>query len=122
MNEAQFKAFIVSMIRRQTMRWKPKSEVKRKARVSRGIYHCAGCGKYGPATLPPPKGKKRRINNALVDHIDPVIDPAVGFVDWNIYIDRMFVEEDGLQLLCHSCHTKKTQQERDISNARLRSN
>ena len=121
MNEAQFKAFIVSMIRRQTMRWKPKSEVKRKARVSRGMYECAGCGKHGPATLPPPKGKKRRINNALVDHIEPVIDPKVGFVDWNTYMDRMFVEEDGLQLLCHSCHTKKTQQERDIANARLRS-
>ena len=54
----------------------------------------------------------------MVDHIDPVVDPKVGFVDWTTYIERMFVEEDGLQILCKECHDKKTRFEKSISKER----
>jgi len=49
-----------------------------------------------------------------VDHINPVVDPAVGFVDWNTYINRMFLEEKGYQVLCHACHGIKTRDEREL--------
>ena len=65
-----------------------------------------------PASLPPKSGNKRRINNAVVDHILPVVCPNVGFVDWNTIIERLFCEEDGFQLLCHECHMEKTSFER----------
>ena len=81
--EARFRSFIVSALRQAHAKWGVKHDVKSAARVARGVYKCAKCGKGSPATLPPLEGKKRRRNNAAVDHIDPVVDPEVGFVDWN---------------------------------------
>lgn len=98
------------------MKWPPKYEVKKDARVSRGQYRCVGYNIPAhiiPASLPPKPGNKRRINNAMVDHIHPVIDPVLGFISWDDVIKRMFVEKAGLQLLCHECHSAKTKDERD---------
>lgn len=47
-----------------------------------------------------------------VDHIEPVVDPTEGFVSWEAYIDRMFCEEENLQVLCKPCHKIKTAEER----------
>jgi len=110
--EARFKSFIISALRGAHGRWGVKHDVKKEAWVSRGMYECAECNTIGPSTLPPSEGKTRRRNNAAVDHIDPVVEPEVGFVDWNLYIDRMFREADGYQVLCHSCHATKTAEER----------
>ena len=54
----------------------------------------------------------KRVNNIQVDHIDPVVDPAKGFENWHTYIERMFCEADGLQVLCRECHQKKTDDEK----------
>ena len=116
--EARFNSFITSALRSAHSRWGPKSTAKKRAWIKRGVYLCALCGEEGPATLPPLKGKKRRRNNAAVDHIEPVVNPAIGKTTWDEYIDRMFVEEEGYQVLCHKCHTKKTQEERTIANDR----
>lgn len=79
---------------------------------------CVGYADVEPhvvsASLPPKPGNKRRINNAVVDHIVPVISPATGFRSWDIVIERMFCELDGFQVLCHECHKKKTADEREI--------
>lgn len=69
-----------------------------------------------PVSLPAPPGKKLRVKNVKVDHIDPVIDPTEGFTTWDEVIRRMFVEKDGLQVLCKKCHDEKTQDERDHKN------
>lgn len=53
-----------------------------------------------------------------VDHIDPVIDPNTGFVDWNTYIRRVFCKKDNLQVVCHDCHQAKTNKERDLRNTK----
>lgn len=114
---ARFNSFIKSALRNASMRWPPKYAVKKKARVERGVYMCAGYKKRKhkvPASLPPPRGKKRRVDNALVDHIVPVIDPVKGFTSWDEVIARMFCEEDGLQLLCRDCHDRKTADERAL--------
>lgn len=118
--EARFHSFIKGALRAASNRWGPKNAVKKKARVKRGVYKCAGYKRRAhqvPASLPPKPGNKKRINNAVVDHIHPVIDPVTGFVSWDDVIARMFCEEDGLQLLCHECHTRKTQDERELRNA-----
>jgi ribosomal protein S27AE len=49
---------------------------------------------------------------SLADHKYPVVDPKVGFIDWNTYIDRMFNGE--LQPLCKEDHDKKTKEENRI--------
>lgn len=116
---SRFHSFIKGGLRSISNRWPPKFEVKKKARVERGIYLCAGFNRKPhkvPASLPPAAGNKRRINNAVVDHIHPVIDPVEGFTSWDDVISRMFCEADGLQVLCHACHSAKTAEERKIRN------
>ena len=115
--QARFNSFIKSLLRAGTFKWPPKNKVKQKARTERGIYLCAGYKRKShkvPASLPPKKGNKKRINNAVVDHIEPVIDPSIGWVSWDDVINRMFCEEDGLQVLCHTCHSRKTMEEKEI--------
>lgn len=121
--EARFHSFVKSALRSASMRWPPKGRVKKKARIERGVYKCAGYKRRAHkvnASLPPPKGKKKRINNAVVDHINPIIDPRTGFTNWDSTIERMFCEEDGLQVLCHDCHKRKTDDEKAISQKRKR--
>ncbi len=112
--EARHKSFIISALRGAHSKWGVKADVKKSARVSTGLYLCASCSTVGPATLPPDKGQSRRKNNAAVDHIDPVVNPKDGFIDWNTYINRMFLEEDGYQVLCWACHGVKTRDEREL--------
>lgn len=100
------------------MKWGPKNAVKSEARTRRGFYLCNGCKQEVPATLPPKPGNKRRINNAVVDHIEPIINPYVGFTTWDNVIERMFCEKEGLQLLCHACHSEKTKAETEIAKQR----
>ncbi len=113
---ARFHYFIKSALRGASVRWPPKYEVRKASRVERGKYRCVGYKRRGhivPASLPPKPGNKKRINNVQVDHVVPVIDPKKGFTTWDSVVERMFCEADKLQVLCHECHQKKTQDERD---------
>jgi len=107
--EARFTSFVKSVLR--GARWPPRYQSIRAAKVGYGLYQCAICGTIGPPTLPPEEGKKARRNNATADHTDPVVDPRVGFVDWNTFIERLYVEVDGFQCLCHKCNKEKMLEE-----------
>jgi hypothetical protein len=115
---ARFRSFIIGQLRAATQRWGPKQKCIQNAKVSRGLYKCASCGAIGPPTLPPPKGKTRRIKNIVADHITPIVDPSVGFTSYDDWIERCFCELDGFQALCHKCHTEKSNEERAIAKAR----
>ena len=115
---ARKKSFVISALRAAASRWGPKNVCKSNARVKRGVYKCEECEQEGPATLPPLEGNKRRRNNACVDHINCIVDPNIGFVDYNTWIDRWLVELDGFQLLCWQCHHDKTNKERAIAKER----
>lgn len=113
--DARKKSFIVSALRSAFSRWGPKQMVVKNARVRRGVYLCEGCNKEGPASLPPLEGNKLRRKNIAADHIDPIVDPEVGFVDYNTWIERGFVESEAFQALCWQCHTGvKTKEENKI--------
>lgn len=94
--DAKFKAFIIAGLRRMTYKWKPRYTVMNAAKIERGRYKCAICTKVHPR------------KEIALDHIQPVIDPMVGFVDWNTLIPRMFAEEEGWQVLCKPCHKAKS--------------
>ena len=108
--EARFRSFVVSALRAASRRWPVKWAVMKGALVGKTTnketgklaqhYKCAKCKANFPAA------------NVVVDHIDPVVDTMVGFVDWNTYVERMFCEADGLQVLCKPCHSDKTARER----------
>ena len=110
--EAKFASFIKNNLRSATRKWQPIQDVKKKANVSRGLYECAGCKQHVPPTI---KQGRRRVTNIFVDHIDPIVDPKTGFIDWDTYINRMFCEEDNLQLLCGPCHDEKSMKERALT-------
>ena len=67
-------------------------------------YTCNECKREYPA---------KEVN---VDHVLPVVDPHVGFVSWDVFIDRLFCDKDNLQVLCSACHTKKSAKEREVRN------
>lgn len=108
------KNFVISALRKAVMRWAPRSKVLNAAKTdqpytiekpndrSRIAYICAAC-----------KGvfRSKEIN---VDHIIPVVDPKVGFSTFDDYVERLFVEEEGWQILCIECHNVKTKEETDI--------
>jgi len=93
------KKFIIPILRRATYRWKPRSEAYANARKERGKYECAMCKNlFGPKEVD-------------LDHVDPVVDFKHAFIDLNTYIDRMFPEVQGWQVLCKTCHSIKTIEE-----------
>lgn len=108
--EARFRAFVVSALRAASRRWPVKYAVMKQACVGRKVnivsgklalhYVCAGCNKHFPAS------------NIAVDHIKPVVDPKKGFQGFDVFIERLFCESDGLQCLCKECHSVKTKDER----------
>lgn len=114
--EAKFTSFIKGNLRRASMRWAPISQCFKDARTRRGFYICNGCKEEVPASTRDENGK--RVKNAVVDHIIPVIDPEIGWVSWDETIDRMFPEIDGLQVLCYQCHEEKTNKEKALAKLR----
>ena len=96
--------WIAKELRRISVKYPTRSAAKSAARLERGVYLCAHCAElFSP----------REIH---VDHIDPVIDPNVGFVDWNTYITRLFPKLSGFQVLCKACHKIKSDAEDEIRN------
>lgn len=107
MTDAAFWSFIRSALRQKSRWWKPISQAKAKAKRSykgplkrqKFEYQCAVCSNWYP---------DKEIN---VDHIIPAgtlrcADDLPGFVE------RLFCEVDNLQVLCSTCHNKKTQDEK----------
>lgn len=96
------KLFIIQLLRRGTYRWPERNKALIAARIARGVYKCAIC-------LKDFKKKDTRI-----DHILPVVDPKTGFKGFDDYIDRMFCDSKGFQVICLTCHDYKTSTEREI--------
>ncbi|MGJ8839566.1 HNH endonuclease, partial [Salmonella enterica subsp. enterica serovar Kentucky] len=113
--EARFNSFIKSALRGATRKWAPIQEALKDARVERGYYKCNACKAKIPATI---KEGRKRTKNAIVDHIEPIIDPTVGFTTWDECIERMFCEKQNLQVLCKKCHDVKCAEERALEKAR----
>jgi hypothetical protein len=95
------RSFIVSALRRASCRWRPKNDVKKNARVGRNQYKCAMCSVI--------VGNK----DAKVDHIAPCV-PVTGWDDYDGFIQRLFVEVDGLRVLCVECHDKVTTEQKQV--------
>lgn len=101
------KAFVVSALR--GARWPPRHEAVKDAFIGNGVnprtgkkcklHRCAKCRGEFPQ------------NGVQADHTEPVIGPE-GFVDWNTFISRLFVEKEGYTVLCKKCHSLVTLQER----------
>ena len=90
------------------------------ARIRRGFYKCECCKQEVPATkkVTLKNGKEKKVRNIVADHREPIVDPSVGFVDWNTWIERCFIELNGYDALCYDCHTIKSNKEKQIAKER----
>lgn len=113
--ESKFRSFVKGNLRQASMKWAPIQTALAKARTRRGFYHCAMCEQEVTATT---KEERKRVKNVHVDHIHPVVDPEKGWEGWDILIERLFCEEDGLRVLCASCHKIVTDDEKQIAKER----
>ena len=107
--DGRIRSFITTVLRGGMRRWPPKWNVLKKACIGKAInpktkrmgnqYTCVECDKTFSST------------QVQVDHIKPVVDPKVGFVNWDTFIERLFVDESKMQILCLKCHKEKSKAE-----------
>jgi 5-methylcytosine-specific restriction endonuclease McrA len=108
--QARLKNFIISALRSASNRYPPKYECLNAAKVGKKVnkatgrlaehYKCAACKKHFVA------------KEIQVDHIEPVVNPLTGFIDWNTFVARMFCPITNLQVLCKECHKVKSDKEK----------
>jgi hypothetical protein len=108
--EGRLRTFITSTLRGGFRKYPPKYETLKAASVGKKVnaktnrmaehFTCNMCKGEFPA---------KEVN---VDHVEPVVCPFTGFVDWNTFISRLFCEGGNLQVLCSPCHDIKTAEER----------
>ncbi len=103
MSKPILKHWLTQKLRRASYMWPPRKAAIKAGRVSRGKYRCASCEgeEFGPKDI-------------QLDHVIPVVDEEVGWIDWNTYIDRLFCGEENFQVLCKPCHAAKTFFEQEI--------
>lgn len=107
MTESAFWSFIRSALRQKSRWWKPITQCKLKARRpykgpnkrQKFEYQCNFCKEWFP---------DKRVN---VDHITPA-GTLRSATDLPGFVERLFCEIDGLQVLCSKCHDEKTKQEK----------
>ncbi len=119
-------SFVKVKLRRASIFWKGRTMALQNARVAPGKYKCQMCeqvfGMIKVEVVDKKGNKKHRYKNPMeVDHIESVV-PMDGSgqrkdnpkrIDWNSYIDRLFVGPEKLAVLCSQCHSTKT----DLENA-----
>ena len=102
MTESMFFGMIRSALRQKSRWWKPIQECKKEAkRAYKGKnkrqkfeYQCNNCKQWFP---------EKEID---VDHITDC-GSLKSFNDIGDFCKRLFVEKEGLQCLCKTCHLKK---------------
>ena len=78
------------------------AEAMAKCHIGRGQWQCSLCKEIYP--------NRKDLHG---DHIDCCIDPLTGFVDFNTYLERLFLGQ--IQGICKAkCHAQKTLAENQI--------
>lgn len=108
MTEADFWGWVRSALRKRSQVWKPVQEAKKNVRRpyvgentrQKFEYQCNHCKLWFP---------EKQIN---VDHIVEA-GSLTKSSDLPGFVERLFCEVDGLQVLCESCHHIKTQEKKN---------
>lgn len=97
-DDKKIKTRIVAAIRRVWFHSSLRREAVKRAKEG-AFYRCNKC-----------KGLHEKVQ---IDHIQPAIDPSIGWVGYDSFITRLlYCGVDNLDALCVSCHKKKTLKEK----------
>lgn len=107
MMNPKVKSFVISGLRRLSYRWPGRYLALKASNRGRNQYVCAMC----------PEGTLHPRKAIQLDHIVPIVDPIIGWTNFDDFITRMFVEQDGFQSLCRTHHAEKTLHENSIRKA-----
>jgi hypothetical protein len=115
---------IINLLRNLSLKHPQRKEVEDRTKVAPATHECEKCGVWIY------KGKSQKNFDALktdnpdkniimctpqIDHISPIIPILKGWkFTYDEFIERTFCGSENLQLLCKSCHHKKTQEENEL--------
>jgi len=91
--------FAKNTIRRAWKKTPMASIARQRANKAIGKYECNICKNWF---------SPKKIH---LDHIEPVVDPLIGYIDLDTWVKRLLCDENNLQYLCKPCHTQKTNKE-----------
>ena len=122
MSSAERTSFIKAALRGKSRFWKPAQDALKASKRWYNQYECNMCHIVWPSKLPPlPWSKKRRTNN-VIDHIEEIVSVDTGFTTWDSFIQNLFCEQDGFQILCYLCNKKKTSENNLIRRSNKKNN
>lgn len=106
------KNWLISALRRMSLRYPPANRARNRTKevyfilskkgksLRRVKFTCEICGT-----------KDLKSKEVELDHIVPLVDPKIGFTDWNTYLEKYLIQEADFQLICIPCHRIKTAKE-----------
>lgn len=112
LTESAYLAWIRSLLRKGSLRWKPRNEALLKARrkytgpnkQQKWEYRCAMCGEYFSA------------KEVVVDHFPHAAGSILSVEDIGPFAERLFCEVDNLRVLDKDCHDLHTLAEKNGSS------
>lgn len=106
--------YVIPVLRKLWLRWPGRTIARDKAKVfiKEGNFQ-NGKPKFTRYWVcqNPECGLICREKEFQINHKEAVIEPEVGFVDFDVYIKRLLVPPEKLELLCISCHAEVTKKE-----------
>jgi hypothetical protein len=99
--DKKVKSHAISSLRRGSYRWPGRWEAEKRSHIGRGEYCCEN----------PDCGLILKKKETSMDHVEPVVDPLVGYTGLDSYAERLYVEAHMWQRLCDSCHSTKSKAE-----------
>jgi len=115
--QPNLKTWLVPKLRRHSFSWKPRKDAMKKYRVElppklkkdgtpgkkpQVRYRCNHCSEVFKTA------------DIVLDHVIPVVEPKIGWKNWDAFIESLFCDEAGFQVLCNPCHDEKTHEENEI--------
>lgn len=100
----ELKSYLIAHLRRIGYRNVHRTSAFQKAHIGRAKWECQQCLKIYNSS-----------KDLHGDHLSPVVEPEKGFIDWNTYIERLFLGE--IQAICKECHLAKSLEENKTRRA-----
>lgn len=113
--QARYNSFVKGALRAASQRWPPKYSVLAKAFTKRKENKATGrLAKHFRCNKCKEEFPQKEVE---VNHIVPVV-PLSGFDSWDRVIERLFCEEDGLEVVCKPCHKSISKDENIIRKSK----